>query len=749
VFGQLLLLAIVLLAITLVRLLRGGEAVGRAHLLWVGFLLFFSAGAVVEDDRFVGLVCVGLTVASVIVPWLLEIAVRAAFGTGRLRLGVMLSSWRAILMPGAGLGAQLPLLRGLAVLEREGVDAAVAYFRALASATEDEEDLELIDEQIVSMLLYGERWTEGIEHYERRFRPRYAVHRPPLALGLVRAYGEAGRMDRAAGLLRWMEESPLAGDPHAAEVLGQARLTFLAFAGASRAVAWVADHSRFEDLGLSDIVGTYFQGVALARAGDSTAAQDTFRRVTDLASSQDDRLSAAATRHLDGLRAGTRGFGEVQLEPELRSYAQGVAQRLMGFLRAAPGLRLQGRRSWTTYLVMALVAGSYVTVAQLGGGGPGLVKLGALTSETLAAGAWERLFVAPWLQHDLLAALASVYAVWLGGQLVERVFGAARLWLLVLLPPVVGAAAGVWMTPHLTLPSTASLLTCGILVGGLWTLLPSRTPALAPRARRSLAVTLTALSFVTLLMVMPAALGSSLSPVALLGTVGAASVITLAGRGLLERDGKSEGFAWALVLILFIGEGVAFARVATIERDQLGLESQQQCEALGLRFDLPSRFEVSLADPQELYGMPIYAGLIDRLELDARAAGGVVQLLVADPPGDGDRLALFGRDAQLGRRIGVTDVSAEELSPDEFIPEAGWRMADLRVNGRVAARVVERPVLPKGASEGDAPVAHAVLIAAPAEALNHAPRLYASALAGAVYDPEANQSLQVRCHAKK
>ena len=190
----------------------------------------------------------------------------------------MLSSWRAILMPGAGLGAQLPLLRGLAVLEREGVDAAVAYFRALAAATEDEEDLELIDEQIVSMLLYGERWAEGIEHYERRFRPRYAVHRPPLALGLVRAYGEAGRMDRAAGLLRWMEESPLAGDPHAAEVLGQARLTFLAFAGASRAVAWVAAHLVIRDTGIDRLVALAlaltdkaFAAIAVQAAASITA----------------------------------------------------------------------------------------------------------------------------------------------------------------------------------------------------------------------------------------------------------------------------------------------------------------------------------------------------------------------------------------------------------------------------------------------------------------------------------------------
>jgi membrane associated rhomboid family serine protease len=398
---------------------------------------------------------------------------------------------------------------------------------------------------------------------------------------------------------------------------------------------------------------------------------------------------------------------------------------------------------------MALISTAYIIVQQVGGGGPGLVRMGALTSETLGAGAWERFLVAPWLQHDLLSTLAAVYAVWLGGQLVERVFGAARLWLLVLLPPVVGAAVGAWMTPHLILPSTTSLLTCGVLVGGLWTLLPSRTPALAPRARRSLAVTLTALSFVTLLMVMPGALGSSLSPIALLATVGMASVITLAGRGLLERDGRSEGFAWAIVLCLFIGEGVAFGRVVTIDRDQLALESRQECEALGVRFELPSRFEISLADPQELYGMPIYAGLIDRLELDARASGGVVQLLVADPPATEGELALFGRDAQLGRRIGVTDVGQAEIDASTFRPDPGWRIADLRVNCRVAARVVERPIFPDGAGEGDAPVAHAVLIAAPAEALTHAPVVYRDVLASGSYDPEANQSLQARCRASE
>ena len=737
-FAHLLLLTVVLLAVSAVRLVRGQDGLGRLYLLWVGGLLAAGCAAILDDDRFVGAIAIGLTTVSVVVPWVLEGLTRMAFGSGQLVWGVRLTSFRAMLMPGSGLSLQLPILRGLAKLERDGVDSALGHFRELAHRTEDDHELMLIDEQIVSMLFYSERWSEGISHYERRFSPGYAALRPPLALALVRAYGETSNLDSAARLLRGLEEGPVSRDPRAAELLGQARLTFLAYAGAAGALQWVAEHDRYEDLGLSPAAATFYRGVALGRAGEVQQAESTLRRVEALAGPRDQRLWASAQRRIEAL-----GEGAAHLEPELRSYAQGVAQRLMGFLRAAPGWRMQGRRPWVTYTLMIGQAAVYGVVLAASDGGPGLIRMGALTRELWSDGAWERVFTAAWLHHDLLSLLAAVYALWLAGQVVERVLGPARMLILALLPAAVGGALGAYLTPHLIVPSTASLTTIGVLAGALWALLPSKTPTVAPRARRNLVVTLSALAIITLLMVLPATLGSPTSPVAILATAVMASLLVLPAPTLIgrPREDISHVREWlvggAAVLLAAL---VLFAvwRVAETPRDLAALEGRRQCSASGVEFEVPERFVLAQRDPQELYGLPIYEGLVDRLELDARAAGGVVQLLVipvAPEAADGQP-ALFRRDEELGRRVGVT--AADDLS-DAYDPS--WRAYDLRINGRVIARSHERRV----ADADGRPVADVVLVSAPADSLRHSASLYAAMLASARWSAEANADDLLRC----
>lgn len=727
-FAHLLLLTVVLLGIYLVRSMRTHDGVGRLYLVWIALLLAGAAVAVFEDDRFLGALAVGLTTVSVVVPWMLEAAIRTCFRTQRLALAVRLSRWRALLMPGSMLGHRLVLLEGLSILEQRGVDAALSHFRTLAAETDDEESLRDIDEQIVSMLFYAERWDDAIRHYERRFRPGYAAFRPGLALGLMRAYGETTRLDRAARLMRDLEEGPFARDPRTAEVLGQARLTFLAYAGATGTLAWITDHDRYEELGLSEAAAAFYRGVALGRAGEVQQAESTLRKVDALAGPRDARLRESAQRRIEAL-----GEGAVELEPELRSYAQGVAQRLMGLLRAAPGWRLHGRRTWVTYALIIAMAAVYGVILQLDAGGEGLVRLGAMTRELWAAGAWERALTSVWLHHDLLALLASAYALWLSGQLVERVFGPARMFILAFAPPVVATMAAATFTPALIVPSAASLLTLSVLTGALWTLLPSRTPGLAARARRNLVVTLSALVLITLLMILPAALGSPTSPVAVLVTIVVSGTVVLTGRASNSPD-RAAGLVAGL---LIVAQGVAWWQLNTREVEQNELESATACTAGRVAFAATTRFEPVPADPQELYGLPIYEGLVDRLELDARSAGGVVQVFVADPPAEAGDLALFGRDPALARRVGVTDVSPR---PEEL--DFADRVVELRINGRVTARVVEHALRDDG---GDV-AAVLVLAAAPAEALDHSLPLYASLLESARLRPADEASgLSVRC----
>ena len=191
---------------------------------------------IVDGDRFLGLCAVGLCGLTVALPWLLERGARTAFGLGQPRWGVRMTGLRALLMPGAGLGRQQQILAGFGLLDRKGPAAALAHFRALLAEAEDPAELAMIHEQIVAMLLYDLRWSEATSHYESQFQPGYAALRPALVLGMLKALGELGRMREAGTLLRALEEGPLGQEPGAAELIGQARLTFLAYAGATTTV---------------------------------------------------------------------------------------------------------------------------------------------------------------------------------------------------------------------------------------------------------------------------------------------------------------------------------------------------------------------------------------------------------------------------------------------------------------------------------------------------------------------------------
>src|SRR5690606_5792724 len=239
--------------------------------------------AMVQHSRYLAVVAIGIASVAVVFPWALEAAARSAFSRGRLSLAVWFAGVRALLMPGAGLGRQQEILRGLALLERAGVDRALDHFRHLVERTEDGGELAIINEQIVAMLFYGQRWEEGIAHYEARFHPRYAAMRPALALGLLRAYGESGKLEHAAGLLRALEDGPMGADPRALSVLSQARLTFLAYAGASRPVTRALTDERRRLLGLSAASSALFRGIALARAGELDRAFEELQRVQAVA----------------------------------------------------------------------------------------------------------------------------------------------------------------------------------------------------------------------------------------------------------------------------------------------------------------------------------------------------------------------------------------------------------------------------------------------------------------------------------
>jgi membrane associated rhomboid family serine protease len=757
-FDHLLLLAAITSAATLVRLLRRGEGVGRGYALVVGVALLCSVLAM-GASRFFGVVALALVLLTIVVPWLLEHASRWAFTRGRLVWVGRMSSLRASLMPGSGLARQLPIIDGLSLLERKGVDAALAHYRRLADEAEDPAELAVIHEQIVAMLFHGRRWDEGIAHYERRFHAGYAALRPSLALGLLRAYGEAGRLETAAGLLRALEEGPVGGDPSTAELLGQAQLTFLAYAGAVDPVDEVVRRRRFAALGLTPATAELFKGIALARAGEPTQAAEILAKVEDLAGPRDHRVLEATRAVLEGVRRNLLDrepatsdtedavdpddADERELAPELRSYVESVGLRLRVFLVSTPPARSR-ERPWASYAVMVALALVYGVHLLRGGGSVGLLELGALSEELWRAGSWGRVFTAAWIHVDLIALLFDVYAIWLAGQVVERTLGPARMLLATVVAGIAGTAASVLALPLLwsagldglamVAPINGNLMAVGAITAALWMLAPVRSVQLAARARRNLLITLSLLLVANLLTSWPGLVGFGVAPVGLLVTVVVASVSVTSPLSL-----RSRWFTGVLAGTLILAN--LAAAIAVLREDpeaHLVDHRTQRCELGEVVIRTPIGHTPMSLDRKIAFGLPIVDGLLDSLEL---RDGGLVQIAVyRGPVGDGP--ALFGLVEGLAAELSTT---APGALPEPFAellahePGERWRAWDLWRNGERVGRVVERRLpTPSGAEP-----ATIMVLASPAAALDHAPAIHAAILREAALEPGA--STRPRC----
>jgi membrane associated rhomboid family serine protease len=718
-FDQLVLLAAVVSGMAFVRLLRRREAGQRGYLLLVGGALALALAALGRPERFIGIVAVSLTVLLVVMPWAFEALARLAFNRGRLGLAVRVAGLRATLMPGAGLGRQQEILHGLALLEQSGVDRALEHFRALADDADDGGEVALINEQIVSMLFYGQRWDEGIAHYEARFHPRYAAMRPALALGLLRAYGESGRMRTAAGLLRALEDGPLGADPRAGGLVSQARLTFLAYAGAAPVVSGALTDARRRVLGLSEASGALFRGIALARAGDVEAASAELRRVESLAGAADDRVVDASRSAMARV-----GRDRVELTDELRRYVDAVSDRLETFLRVAPTIRRVGSLVATPIAVLAFVVG-YLVVLAIDRGATGVLVAGGLTSELWRAGSWGRAVLGVFVSADPLALLLDVYALWLAGPLVERIHGTGRLTTTLLLGGMGGLALAAASEPSAARVvaggATASL---AVVVGALWSLLPVRTPGLPSRSRRSVAIPLVLVGIALALRFVP---GVVTAPLHVVGLLWAAVVGTMVV-GMVPPQGIVAAVLRWLSVPLVLTIPLAGVKVAREDVEGFTIAHRVPVAlADGVSTALPGRFVPTPAEPAVGRGLPISAGWIDALERDH---GALVQLIVADASDDTHATALLRNHPELSREL---DEIEDATLPPEFA--AAWaqaaaqadapRVTALRRNGVRIGLVVERDLGP----------GRVALVASPPSALDHAPRLYARILADAAVSP--------------
>ncbi|MDC0671198.1 rhomboid family intramembrane serine protease [Nannocystis radixulma] len=703
-YQNLLVLAGLVLAMVLLRTIRrpGGPR-GYAAVLALQLALTFAA--IVYEDRYLGIVAISLCALTVVAPALLERGARQMFALGRPRLAVRLSGLRAMLMPGAGLGRQQQILRGFALLDRDGVDAALAYFRGLVAAAEDPTELAVIHEQIVAMLLFDHRWSEAVTHYESHFHPGYAAVRPTLALGILRAFGELGRHDAAAALLRAIEDGPLGSEAGAAELLAQARLTFLAHAGALGVVEDALARDRGRRLGLSPGTATLFLGIAAARAGDPVRADALLQQVPGLARRSETRLAAAARTaraHVDD--------AVPALADDVQAFVQAVGERFRAAFRERVGTRRLQPLVMTTALI-AVSAGWYAVTLAAGWAGVGLLRAGALTGELWRAGSWGRIFTAPFVHADLVGLLLDCYSIWLAGHVLERIHGWARTGLIALL----GSAAGMWAAAVAD-PDPAQLIGGGnalavaVLVATLWTLLPARTPGLLSTVRRSVVLTLLFLLGAHVFACIPGAYGLRSTPLSLGTSAFVASVLALLLPPTLPGWTRRPLALLCLAVVAVVG----FAAAQVAREDPIAFavaHRERRVVEHGVALALPASFEHVDAGERRHPLLPVFAGWLDT---QALRGGHLVQFVVVeDAPAEGS--ALFVLAPNLAHEL----VVRPEAAPAPAF--AGFANYTLQRNGEAIARVVERRLGTRAL----------LLLAAPEAALDPAPELYAAILGDA------------------
>ncbi len=728
-YENLLVFAAIVLGLTALRLVRRRDPQQRLYMalvlaqLVLAILVVAGSMTAARADRFVGTVVICLCGLTVALPWLLERAARQTFALGQPRWAVRMTGLRALLMPGAGLGRQQQILAGFSLLDRRGPAAALAHFRALLFAAEDPAELAMIHEQIVAMLLYDLRWSEAVAHYESQFQPNYAALRPALALGMLRAYGELARMNDAARLLHTLEEGPLGQEAGAGELIGQARLTFLAYAGAAATVDAAVAGDRGKVVGLSPVSAMLLQATAAACAGDEARARALVLQVQALPKRQrgrDERALAAARallEHLPHPASREPGMDELALRVAIRLREQLTRGRVP---RRAEGVMV-------TSLLIVAMAGSFFAALWQGLAGVGLLRAGAFTPELWRAGSWGRLLTAPFVHADLLGMLLDAYSIWLAGHVFERIQGRGRMGLVAL----GGAAAGLWATGSID-PEPALMVGGGnamavaVLVATLWTLVPMRTPGVTSAVRRSLVITLLLLLGAQLLSCVPGDALLRSTPLALGAAALVGSVVAIVLPPNLPKW-LARGLDLLLVAALAV-TGVAAYRVAQEDPIAFAL-AHRETRPLERRvgFVLPRSFErVGAAGERKHFLMKVYQGWIDA---QALRGGALVQLIAAEGPLTAGSSVLFRVDPGLVRELAVREDGGIGEAARVVLDGARgvWSTYTLQRNGEAVARVIERSLTATGPT--------VVFVAAPPMAFDQAPEMYARLIAGAQHVP--------------
>jgi len=390
-----------------------------------------------------GTVAIGGAVCLVFVPPLLRNLARRALVADHLHLARWLVNAREHLQPGMGARQESELISTIIEVRSGQVDAAIDRLRERRDLVADPASRRPIDERIIMTYLYARRWEDAIGWLEQNLESGSAS--PQLAVELVRAYCELGRLDEAALLVERIEGvQSAAEEPIWMLLVSRARLVFLAFLGRIAAVESILG-PRGPLGSMPDAARFFWFGLVRLKAGDRTGARSSLEKAAQL-SGRDGRARELAQHTLS--RIDEPGVaGPLDVSPVVRE----LADRLSRLAEDAPAElpvektreprrtrppRLSGVALREIPVTVALIAGNLLvalavflrwgTTSDLGA----LIQAGANVKAAVAHGELWRLVSYMFLHVGLLHLGINVYGLWVLGRLLEQMVGSLRFFVI-------------------------------------------------------------------------------------------------------------------------------------------------------------------------------------------------------------------------------------------------------------------------------------------------------------------------------
>lgn len=297
---------LVILGVVARRALR--EQVGYMALLGVNLVLAFF---LLFTDRVMSVwsfVCIGAFVFMVLLPPFVDRAARRAIAAEKMKLAIWLTGLRELLQPGANVGQLRKALEPMARVRRGETEEVLSELEEEVSSL-DGAERKALQIQKLSVLLYARRWEEALNFFEENLPAQVIAFHPPLAAGMIRAFGETGKVSRMTAMMGLLEDSPGVAEGNISETLDQARMVYLAFAGRYEQLTELL-HVRS---GFAQTADTGTRDAWLGIAAKTSGKKDEAKRILSRALSKlkGPSVRRELERHLEELDAYTPPFEEL------------------------------------------------------------------------------------------------------------------------------------------------------------------------------------------------------------------------------------------------------------------------------------------------------------------------------------------------------------------------------------------------------------------------------------------------------